>query len=92
MSLARDPILGPLCAKALIMLEKDRPTDTVRKQLTLYYCALLEEAMTERTRISIRLLRSRRGRGRIGVIMAALLEANDAEEPGTRRSLEEDTQ
>lgn len=74
------------------MLGKDRLTDTVRKQLKLYYYALLEEAMTERTRISTRLLRSRRGRRRIGVIIAALLEANDAEEPETRRSLEEDTQ
>ena len=66
--------------------------NTVRKLLKPYYRTLLQDAATERERTSVRLLKSRRGRLRIGGVIANLIEPDDDEDAGKMRNLVEQTQ
>lgn len=72
--LSSDQELGPLFTRALSRMGRGKFTNTVRKLLKPYHRGLLQEAVTEREQLSVRLLRSRRGRLRIGAEVASILD------------------
>lgn len=72
--LADDQILNTLCARVLKRMGRDRFADTVRKLLKIDYRNLLQDAVAEQKRLSVRLLRSRQGRLQIGYTMIDCIE------------------
>ncbi|KAH7086605.1 hypothetical protein FB567DRAFT_603720 [Paraphoma chrysanthemicola] len=74
--LAQDHILGPLCQEALNKMGRPRFANTVRRILKFYFKGLIREASTERERLCVSLLKSKRGRLRIGHMMAEIIETS----------------
>ncbi|KAF2679311.1 hypothetical protein K458DRAFT_346974 [Lentithecium fluviatile CBS 122367] len=78
--LANHPVLAPLCREVMGRMEQSRFINTTRKLLKPYYRSLLREASNERERGIIYLLRSRRGRYRIGAAIARFLNMGSEED------------
>ncbi|KAF2462718.1 uncharacterized protein BDR25DRAFT_347629 [Lindgomyces ingoldianus] len=88
--LATDPDLGPVCKAVLSRMDRHRFIDAARKLLKAYYRNLLENSKTEREKRSVALLKSRRGRTRIGAVIAHIVQTEDIEpEERLRDALEE---
>lgn len=89
--LTTDPDLAPLFRIVLGRMERGRFINTIRKLLKPYYRNLLQEVSNERQRASVQLLKSRRGRHRIGIAILKFLDSNvDKEDSGKEDSEKRD--
>ncbi|KAJ4348791.1 uncharacterized protein N0V89_010169 [Didymosphaeria variabile] len=94
--LADDKDLRTLLEQLLQKMGIGRFSNTMRKLLKVYYKSLSKTANTERKRLSVSLLKSRRGRRRIGELIAGYLGKNgdnddddDEVDPATKARLTE---
>ncbi|ORY06745.1 hypothetical protein BCR34DRAFT_616857 [Clohesyomyces aquaticus] len=89
--LANDKTLGPLCQKLSSGMGKERFIRTIRRLLKTFYVNLVQEPKTNRELSSVHLLKSRRGRARIGTAIWNALEGEDGEPTEERGEKSQDT-
>ncbi|KAF2994876.1 hypothetical protein E8E14_001813 [Neopestalotiopsis sp. 37M] len=75
--LAQDQQFRPLCDQAILQMNQIRFADNVRRLLKIFHGDLAAEAQTEPQKATVKLLRSRRGRYRIGQQIFSILKEED---------------